>query len=244
MKTLFNNSSLKKKAKLAGLLYLIIILCGMSSEIFVRSVLIVPGNAITTANNIMNNQFLFRLGFLSDLIMVICDIAIAALFYNLLKSVSKVIALLAAFFRLVQASIIGINLLNYFTPILLLSGSNYHDLISSDQLNAQIMLNLESFNIGYLISGVFFAFNCLIMGYLLYKSNLFPNFLGVFLMVACFGYLFNCITNFLFPNYIELSEMVVMVTALISEFTFCIWLLWYGVRKTADSSIATGDLAK
>lgn len=233
MKTLFENNTLKKKAKVAGLLYLIIILCGMSSELFVRSMLIVPGDAAITSSNIMENTSLFRLGFLFDSIMVICDVAIAILFYDILKPVSKVIAMLAAAFRLIQASIIGINLLNYFTPVILLTGADYASIMGEEQLNAHILLSLESFTHGYLISGIFFGFNCLVMGYLVFKASVFPKFLGVFLAVASFGYLQNCMAHFMLPIYIEPSEMVMMATALISEVTFCFWLLYFGVRKLA-----------
>ena len=60
----------RKAAKIAGVVYLICIVLGAFSNQFVRSVLIVPGDAITTVNNIMANELLFRIGFMADLIFL------------------------------------------------------------------------------------------------------------------------------------------------------------------------------
>ncbi len=89
----------KKTARVAGFLYLTIIIAGIFAEFFVRQSLIVPGDATATANNIMASEGLFRIGIASDLIMIMCDVALALAFYALLKPVSNSLSLLAAFFR-------------------------------------------------------------------------------------------------------------------------------------------------
>ena len=109
-------------ARIAGLLYLIIIIFGIFSEVFIRSSLIVTGDATATATNILASKGLFRIGFAADSIMLFSYVAIAILFYVLLKLVSKTLALTAAAFRLTQAAILGFNLLNYYAALLLLSG--------------------------------------------------------------------------------------------------------------------------
>ena len=45
------DTSQRQAARVAGFLYLIIIVCGVFSEMYVRSNLIVPGDAATRAHN-------------------------------------------------------------------------------------------------------------------------------------------------------------------------------------------------
>lgn len=231
MTQVFANASAKKYGRVAGLLYLIIIICGLFSEIFVRSNLIVSGDATATANNIINSQGLFRIGFAADLIMVICDIGVALVFYILLKPVNNGLALLAAFFRLAQASILGINLLNHFAAILLLDGADYLTAFNTEQLNSLATLHLNMHSYGYLISGVFFGMSCMVLGHLFCKSSYFPKFLGGMLTLASLGYLTDCFVNFLAPEYANITELLLLPTAVVTELTLCVWLLIRGAKS-------------
>ncbi|MCB0130010.1 MAG: DUF4386 domain-containing protein, partial [Caldilineaceae bacterium] len=124
----------KKTARIAGLLYLSIIAAGVFAEFIVRGSLIVPGNAAATAGNILAAESLFRLGIAGDLIMLICDVALALVFFVLLKPVSRSLSLLAAFFRLAQAAVLGMNLLNLVLVLQLISGTDYLAVFGAEQL--------------------------------------------------------------------------------------------------------------
>jgi len=231
MTQVLSNVSAKKTGRIGGVLYLIIIISGLFSEMFVRSSLIVPGDAATTVNNIMNSEGLFRIGFVSDLIMVMCDVGVALIFYVLLKPVNKGLALLAAFFRLAQATIIGLNLLNYFAVVLLLGDAEYLSAYTTGQLQANVMFFLNLHSYGYLISGVFFGMSCMVLSWLFCKSPRFPKFLGFMLLLASLGYLTDCLTNFLAPQYADVSELLLLPTAVVTELTLCIWLLVKGAKS-------------
>lgn len=230
MMTTENMNSLKKIARVTGVLYLIIIVCAGFSEGYVRSTLIVPGDATATANNIVASEWLFRVGFVSDLIAFLSDLVVSVLLYVLLKPVSKTLSLVAAFLRLLaHPAIASINLLNHFAALLLLSGADYLTAFEPEQLHALVLLFLNAHHYGYLIGGAFFGLHCLILGYLLFKSDFFPRMLGVLLIVASFGYLIESFGNFLFPNYEALLVWVVAVPAVIAELSLCLWLLIKGV---------------
>jgi hypothetical protein len=221
----------KIKARIAGIFYLIIILSGLFSELFVRSGLIIPGNANETAGQITANSILFRIGFVSDLIMIMSDVAVALLFYLLLKPVSKGLSLMAAFFRLGQASVLGINLLNYFMPVILLDSDIKFNSFTVGQTSDLVMLFLEAHSYGYLISGIFFGISCLILGYLIYQAGYFPKWLGALVLAAGLSYLIDCMVNFLIPAYALKSEMLVMTVAVIAELTLCLYLLIKGINS-------------
>lgn len=216
-------------ARVAGLLYLIIIVCGIFGEVFVRSSLIVEGDATATANNILESEWLFRVGFAADAIMLLSDVAIAVLFYVLLKPVSNTLALMAAAFRLTQAAVLGFNLLNYYAAMLLLNGAGYATAFEVDQLQSLAMLFLDLHSHGYDLGLIFFGLSSLILGFLVVKSDYFPGILGYGLMAAAVVYLAGSFTLFLFPENISFIEPIYIVP-LVAELSFCLWLLVKGVR--------------
>src|SRR3990170_9013290 len=107
-------NSLKMTARIAGALILIISVFAPFGMLYVPSTLIAPGDATTTASNIMASEGLFRLGIVSDSVVFLIEIVLVVMLYVLLKPVSKTLSLVAAFARLAMAVIQGINLLNYF----------------------------------------------------------------------------------------------------------------------------------
>jgi len=229
----------QKTARIAGILYLTIIASGIFAEFFVRSSLIVPGDAAATANNIIASGSLFRIGIASDTLMIICDVALALIFYVLLKPVNSSLSLMAAFFRLTQAAVLGVNLLMLFFVLQLLNGAAYSTVFGTEQLYALSMLFLEAHGIGYSIGLVFFGVHCFILGYLVAKSGYFPRILGILLMIASLGYLIDSFAKILMPDYKTYEEtftLVVFAPAFIAELSMCLWLLLKGVKISETNS--------
>lgn len=217
-------------ARAAGVLYLIIIVFGIFGEMFVRSSLIVPADAAATAGNIMASKGLFRVGFLADSIMFLSDVALAVLLYVLLKPVSKVVALMAMCFRLTQTAVLALNLLHYHAAMLLLNGSGFSAAFGTDQVNALTAFLLDLHGHGYDLGLILFGLHCLLLGYLVFKSYYLPRFLGVLMVAAGFTYLIGSYTRFLFPSYLAVVSPIYII-AIVSEVSFCLWLLVRGVNK-------------
>lgn len=131
--------SIKMAARIAGVLILMIAVFAPFSMLYVPSTLMVPGDAAATANNIMASEGLFRLGIASDSVVFLIEIVMTILLYVLLKPVSKTLSLVAAFSRLAMTVIQGINLLNHFLVLLLLSGATYLTVFAPDQLHALVL---------------------------------------------------------------------------------------------------------
>lgn len=225
-------------SRIAGLGYLVIIISGILAEFVLRGGLTAPGDAAATANRIMASESLFRLSIAGDLVMLICDAVVALALYVLLRQVSRNLALLATFFRLVHTAILGANLLNLFFVIFLLGGASYLAGIPSGQLPALAQLFLEAHGIGYTLGLVFFGVHCLILGYLVFKAGFMPRVLGILLVVAGAGYLLDSFVQVLLSNYADFElvfALAVFIPAFVGELTFCLWLLFKGVTtgKTA-----------
>lgn len=199
--------SLRKAAIIAGFTLIVMTIFAAFAYMNIFPSLIVPGDAVTTANNIMANEGLFRIGIVSYVIVIICDVVVAWAFYVLFKAVHQSLSLLAAWFRLVYSIIFGITLANYFIVLLLLSGADYLRVFETGQLHVHVMLFLNAFDYGWDIGYVFFGLHLFFLGYLVFKSShiLFksvyiPRILGVLLIIACFGYLIDTFSKFLFPS--------------------------------------------
>jgi hypothetical protein len=108
------NTSQRKAARVAGFLTVFVLATGMFSAMYVRSNLVVPGNAAETANNIMASEQLFRIGAATDVITFALVVILALAFYILLKPVSKNLALLGLFWRLGEAFVLVIMTLNSY----------------------------------------------------------------------------------------------------------------------------------
>jgi hypothetical protein len=227
--------SLSKLSKITGIGYVIIFLTGFFANFFVLEGLIVPENASATAANIAENDMLFRLGILSFFIMVLIDLLLAWTLYILLKPVNKELSLLAAWFRLVNATIFGVALFHLFDVLPLINEKVQESLFETENLYNRIILSLDAFNHTWLIGLVFFGFHLLMLGYLIIKSDYIPGILGILLIIASLGYLTDSFAYLLIPNYIEYKSifmLVVAVPGVIGELSFTLWLLIRGVKDT------------
>ncbi|MCB1320282.1 MAG: DUF4386 domain-containing protein [Leptospiraceae bacterium] len=216
----------RKMARMAGLLYLIVIVCAGFAQGYVRAGLVVPNDMTATAENILGAQFLFRAGLVADLVAFLCDAVIAILFYALLKPVNNTLAMLAAALRLLAHPAIGsLNLLNHHLALAVLSDPGFTSIMATEQSQAWSAIFLQAHDYGYLIAGAFFGLHCLVLGYLLYRSDLFPGVLGMLMMLAAGGYVIESFGSFLVPDYRNTYALIVAVTAVVGEVSLCLWLL-------------------
>jgi hypothetical protein len=224
-------------ARVAGVGYLIIIATGIFAEFFVRSRLIVAADATATAHNIVTSESLYRLGLAGEFVMLACDVLVALALYVVFRDVSRSLALLAAFFRLTQASILGVNLLNAYAPLLLLGNAQYLSVFDAPQLHALALLFLKAHSYGYAVGLVFFGLHCLILGALVLKSRYVPGALGILLLIAGVGYLVDTFGRTLLSNYAQyeaIFAVAVFAPAFIAELSFSLWLVVKGVDLQAQ----------
>lgn len=227
-------------ARTAGVLYLIIIAFGIFSEVFIRSRIIVQDDAAATAGNILASEGLFRFGFLADTLMVLSDVALAALLYVLLRPVNRTIALAAAFFRLAQSAVLALNLLNYHAAQLVLEEGGPAAGFGADRLQALSYLYLDLHGHGYDLGLILFGLHCVLLGYLIYRSRYLPRVLGVLATAAGIVYLIGSYTRFLFPESVSLVSPIYIV-AFVSELAICLWLLVKGVDVRRWHAAAGGN---
>ncbi len=223
-------TSPRKAARFAGVLYLIIFIVYPLSSFIGKANIVVQGDAAATAKNILASETMFRLGIAGEAVIFLVEIIVAAILYELLKPVNPAISLASALARLAEGIVQAVNLLPSILALLLVSGAGYPTAFGADQLNALLMLFMESFDYMILVWGFFFGLHLVLLGYLVYKSGYFPSFLGILLILGGIGYLLQSFGAFVTPQLDELLNTVVLILATPSELAFTIYLLWKGIN--------------
>ena len=221
----------KKTARIAGLLYLVVVLSGVFGLMYVPSALIVWNDAPATVNNIMTSKTLFRFGIVSDLISYTFFLFVALVLYKLLKPVNKTMAALMVILALVSIPISFSNVLSKFDILTILSGADYFKFMKPEQIQAEVMLSLISYNNGSIIN-IFWGLWLFPFGYLVFKSGILPKILGIILMAGCIGYIIDFLGYILLSNYGETGiSAFVGLPASIGEIGICLWLLIMGAKE-------------
>jgi Domain of unknown function (DUF4386) len=215
------------QARIAGFMYLIIIVVG-GFGFLSGSTLIVRGDAAATAGNLLASEQLWRLGFAALLVMLACDVGVAVIFYVLFKPVNRTLALMGFAFGLVMAAILGVNILARVAPLLLLRDVTASAAFGTDQMQALAFLSVKLFELGFNVALVFFGIDCVVIGWLIFRSTFLPRILGVLLAVAGLCYLTNSFVDFLFPALA--LPFYVLLPSFVAELALCLWLIVIGVN--------------
>ena len=219
-------ASPRTQARIAGFLYLIIIVAGAVGYTM-HSTLFVGNDAAATAGNILASEQLWRLSFAAMLVMLACDVAVAAMFYVLFKPVNRTLSLIACAFRLVLVAIVGVALLGRYAPLLLFEDTA-SAAFETAQLQAMGLLSIKLFERGFDVALVFFGFHCLAIGWLIYRSSFLPRFLGVLLLIAGLCYLISTFVNLVFP--VVALPFDIQLLSYAAEVVLCLWLIVKGVN--------------
>lgn len=227
-----------KLARIAGFLYLLIIGFGLIAQVFVRDSLVDYTNASITAKNIMTSEFWFRFGFVSELLMLICDIAVTTILYLLLRDFRRGLALLSTFFRLASIIILSVIALSHYAALSFLGDAPYLTVFKPEQLDALALLSIKLHGSGYNICLLFFGIHLTILGYLIYRTGAFPKFLGILLLIGGLCYGINSITWFLFPDLVKIIYPAILIPCSLGELLFSLWLLTKGIKSNTVKGLS------
>ena len=220
---------LKKAARIAGAIYLSMVVTGPFSLIYVPNKLIVRGNAVATADNILAHETMFRLAILADLVGSVIFICLAIALYRLLSSANKTWAGLMVAFVLVSAAVGFLNTINNIAALTLFRGADFLTAFDKPQRDALGMLFIRLHSQGIFINEIFWGLWLFPFGLLVFHSGFLPRFIGVWLMINCFGWLALSITALFFPTYygtaFQWSQPI-----LFGELAIMLWLLIRGAK--------------
>jgi hypothetical protein len=203
--------------------------------------MLVRGDASATAANILASAQLWRLGFMALLTMLAADVIVAVLFYVLFKPVNRTLAILGCAFRLVMAAILAVVFIARFAPVLLLQDPSSASAFATAQMQAAAYMSLRLFNRGFDVGLFFFGFDCLVIGWLIFKSRFLPKILGAGMMLAGVCYLIDSFLALAFPEVVLPFDL--LLPCFVAELALCLWLIVVGVhpekwRERAAAAVA------
>jgi uncharacterized protein DUF4386 len=227
-----------KAARIAGAVYLSMVLAGPLGLIYLPSRLIVSGDAAATASNMLSHESLARLWIISDLWIHVIFICLGIVLYRLLNIVNNTWALLMLSFVLVSAAVGFLNALNTTAASILFRGADFLSVIDKSQRDALGMLFLRLHSHGNFINEIFWGLWLFPFGLLVFRSGFLPRFIGVWLMINCVGWLILSPIALFAPAYygtaFRFSQPV-----LFGEFAIMLWLLIKGAKVPPIAAATT-----
>lgn len=217
-------------ARIAGLLYLIVVLTGMFNLLYLPSRYTVDGNVAATLDNIAAAPELYGYGIAAGAVCYIAFLLLPLVLYALLGHVDRRVAVVMVAFAVVSVPVSLVALGHKLDVLALLAGDRFAT-IDGAQLRAQAAFALESYRSGMRISTVFWGLWLLPFGWLVFRSGLLPKVFGILLMAGCFGYLVNIIAPTLSDGYAQSTfASIVSIPSALGEIGICLWLLVFGLR--------------
>ncbi len=218
-------------ARVGGLLYLLIIALGIFYEMIVRDNILIQGNSMATMASLKQNEFLWRIGIVAEFLSTLTSIVLALIMYRLTQRVNNDLATLAAFFNLAGIIIQTVYIIQLIEALFPIGSSPYLQAFTPEQLSAMISLTTKSHVYGFGIALLMFAPYFLLTGYLIYKSNYLPKFVGILYIISGVGYLINSVILIMAPQFSGIVFMVIVLPVFIGEISLSLNLLIKGVNE-------------
>ena len=226
--------SIKKTAKTAGLLYLILAITGAYGIIFIPSKIIVPGDAVATANKLLSNEFLFRTGIVDDLLSNIVFLFLVLVLYRLLKSVNVNKAKLMVALVIVQIPVVFFSEALNLTTLMLFKGEILKSFeLSQRQDLAMLFLDVNSYVT--ITLEIFWGLWLIPFGLLVYNSGFIPRVFGYLLIIGGAAYIIESFIHILLPDYVSFVSRFTIVFYTIGELSIIFWLLIKGVKVQTET---------
>ena len=224
-----NLSSLKKTARLAGVLYFIWIITGLFAIFYIPSQINTQGDAVTAAQDILSKEFLFRTGIINDIISNVIWVFMVLVLYRLFKSVNERQAKLLVALVIVQIPVVFIMEAFSITSLMIFKG----EILKTFELTQRqdlAMLFLRINDYGALTLVMFWGLWLFPLAILVYRSRFLPRFLGVWLIIDGFALLVLSVSGLLLPQYKDMVSKIAFPAEL-GEVAFMLWLLIKGVKN-------------
>lgn len=220
----------RKTAKIAGVLFLSMVVFGLLSEVLFRQKIFSSNDISVTANAILSNQLLYRMGIVGDILMSCSYLLTALVLYQVFASVNKGLAGVMVVFTTAGSVILLMNVLVELAPLYILTGNGFMSEFASGQQHALAYLFYSLYQHGYMIGQIFFSLWVLPLGLLIIQSGFMPKVLGILFMIETIFGLFSVLLHFLAPS--AMLENILMIPMMIAEFAFMFYLLIRGLNES------------
>ena len=220
---------LKKQARIAGFLYLLVVITGPFVLIYVPGKLFVAGDASATINNVLAHQSLFRAYLALEVVAELLFIATVLALYRLLNDVSRSLAALMVILILIDAPAAFLGVANELAMFKFVRGDSFLGVFETPQRDALAMLVINFDRAGLPVHELFWGLWLLPLALLVYRSGFLPRLIGVWLFVNGLAYVAISATGMLSPDHVRVVNTIAR-PILFGEVALTLWLLIVGAR--------------
>ena len=226
-------------AKVTGFSLLFGITIVMFGQFYVSAKLIVPGNSVETAKNIIAYETQFRIWIVCNLLYITNTVVLLSVLYVMLRPMSRSLALIAAFCRFIYSIMWVVIVLNMLSTFRLLSDTAYLQVFEVGRLKAFARLNLRANTDAYYVGLPFYAFSSTIFSYLWFKSRYIPRALAVFGMIASAWCVICSFAFIALPNFDKTVNLWWFDTpmAVVFDLALGFWLLFKGIKNNERKTL-------
>jgi hypothetical protein len=223
-------SSARNPGRVVGYWYLLLVLLGPLSLIYIPNKLFVQGNAAATAGNIAAHQWLFRFGMASDLLGAVVLIFLVLAFYRLFKGVDQHLAVLLVIVGGVMPALINfVNVVSEAGALTVAQSPDFLSVFDKPQRDALVMLFVRLHHHQIVAAEILWGLWLFPMGALVYKSGFLPRFIGVWLIINGVAYVVLSLTGLFAPQYQD-KVFLFSQPALFGELAIMLWLVIKGAN--------------
>jgi hypothetical protein len=231
--------TVKRQARQAGFLYVLIAATAWIGLLYVPNALYVVGDAGATADRLRASEWLLRAGIATELFHQIVQILLVLALYRLFEGVNKALARqLVILGALVSVPIVLVNVLNEIAAITLVGDTDFLAALPRPQLDALAYLFLRLHSRGITVAAIFWGLWLLPFGLLAIRSGFIPPALGILLLVAGCAYVVDSTTTLVLPQYAKAVSSVASVLE-IAELPMILWLAIWGAKTRSAHAAAT-----
>lgn len=223
-------SSRKRKARVAGLVYLPMVILGPFVLLYIPNKLFVTDNAAATVRNIVEHETLFRTGMAGEWVLNAAFLLVPLALYRLLREVNEGQAAVMVMLYAISVPISFASTASWATALMVIRGANFLPAFDQPHRDALAYVLLRMHHWGILGAQVFWGLWLLPFGWLVYNSRFLPRILGWWLMAACFAYVADSFTGILRPTYVDIVSRITSPLQF-GELAIVFWLLIAGARE-------------
>ncbi|MEL7534685.1 MAG: DUF4386 domain-containing protein [Bacteroidota bacterium] len=218
--------------RIAGSLYLVIAIIGFFSIMYVPGE-IIADHASDTVKNLQSKLGLFQWGIAADILTFSIEIVLTSMLFQIFKGQNETQARIAAYARFAMIMVMGVNLLVYLSPRLILENVELLESFEANQINSLIALFFDIHATGILLWGIFFGIHLVFLGSLVIQSARHPSLLGWLMSIGSLGYMLESINEFCLSGNetIGLGVNILLGVVVLGEIGFAIWLVVKGIKS-------------
>jgi hypothetical protein len=230
-------TTLKRDARIVGLIYLALIVSAPFRLIYIPGALFVHGDSAATAHNIASHDLLFRLGIFGDLVTGVVSLLLTFSLYHFFKGVDRKLAALMFVFGFMDTPLYFFNTINDVGALLAVNGADFLASFTQAQREGLMTLFLRMHGEAIACAEMFWGLWLFPLALLVIKSRFMPRLLGYWLILNGVAYLALCVSGVVFPAVEDIVSQFAFPLQL-AEVAFALWLVIMGAKPRAEPGAA------